>query len=592
MSNREKIQYDLSAYLDGELTAERTQQVRQALDQDPALSAEMDGIRAVRDLLAALPRTRAPHELADSVLRRAERASLVEVSSAAAGRRPFQWMRYLAAAAMLAVATTLGVMMYAELWPEDVPTGPAVSSARDETPAPLSGAAKTGGDTDKTGHAAGKNGRNTGAGVMIASKDRGEEDLSGRAARYGKGMAPKGARGGGIVRLGNLPEGEINEVIYTPAVAHTQRQIEKLLTRNAIQPVVMASTSPAPAKPAPRLRGRGNHYHAFRVTADQVRIRIDAATPEQIERIRAEIERIRTQQRVCQVAIPGEAIALHRPPDRPDGREPARSEIADEEKKLAEGHGQGTGQKAPTDETFEHAKVKSDGDAAVGKAAGSGGAKRTGPQDPAADGTGAGRMKPKTRQEDSERRRAKGQAAPAGPDSANAPGGRAVAQDKPGPARKEPDRIAERTAQQQIDDSADSVEQVDVGTNVAAVRPGRDAAGFKDLWAGFFGGEGGAAKRGVAVAAKPVTRPAKAPAQSGPGDGPVDMQEGQAIAARQVGGPTSQVAQGRQRRAPLAGANVRAMVITLNFRPVTDDTMRGQVDAAQKDAAVQNKALK
>ena len=568
MSKNKTLHDDLSAYMDGELAPGRAEQVKRALADDPALSAELDGIRAVRELLAALPRARAPRDLVDSVLHQAERTSLVATPPTVAARRPLRWMRYAAAAALLLVAATLGIMTYPNLWPDAGEPIVHTPPPRNEPDAPGAG--------PDVGKVAERHGKDAGAGVRIAGTDTVGKDRSPGPGRYGKGTGAGTGRGGGIVKLGALPEADVSEVIYTPTVAHTQRQIETFLARNSIEPVVTASTAPVPPRPAELIRGRGNHFRTFRVTANQVRIRIDAATPEQIERIRGEIEKIRTEQRVSQVAIPGEAIAFHkvlRPAPRPSAGDKPQPKAKPADKAAAPA--------MPGGGTVE-GKFEKDTDPGAG---GRRVAKSDSPRkdDPGksstgtepdrakkyADGEGAGADAKPT---DDQTRQRKGKDGPGNTDTLNGPAAPAVAAKETGPVKNAGVTTRDEDGQQHAD--AETRKPAEgKGGKALAERLDREEMGFVDVLMGIFDGKKArdgqlAAKGGWQSKSRPsrlaAATPPKPDATTG-GQG-----QGQTQAGRQFQRPASQGQQDNVAQSRIAGANVRAMVITLNFRSVTD----------------------
>lgn len=632
MSKQKKIQDDLSAYLDGELSSGRAEQVRRALADDADLSGELEDIRAVRNLLAALPRTRAPRGLADSVLQQAERASLVHTPPGQADSRAIRWMPYAAAAAILVVAATLGMMLYSELWPTDVhdtsdrnKTDVAAHTPTAPGPGPV------------VGKGAGPLGKDGGAGVRIAGNELDAKRLTGRSDDYPNAAHAKGGRRAGIVRLGNLPEAEINEVIYTPTVAHTQRQIETFLARNAIEPVVTAAATQAIVRKPTDIRGRGNYYSAYRVTADQVRIRIDAATPEQIERIRGEIDKIRMEQRVSQVTIPGETIAFHRilKPAALDGKRRLRDGKLRPRPKPADGRayakpgtdgGEGiakgdtrVGGKTGWTDAPRTGKVEQD-DKAVDEAMRSKVAKQPGPVRPkdteqVADGQSPARgdraQTPPKKTADEERhgRKFKGKGAPDRTDPSTTPPGRDIARKETRLSKNGEATTALEVNRQQTVDNVKGLKQKYKDDKALAERQDRIAANFRIvlnrlLYIPFHERKG--EDKDTSGALKSAPRPSKATTRSAPADGPAGRKEGEAQLARQskrsalqagvVGQATTRAAakyrldRGKGDGGHLAGANVQAMIITLNFRAVTDSTSsRRQLDAAKNDATTSQK---
>lgn len=82
----------LSAYLDGELSAEQARAVETALAEDQALAEELRQLRATRDLLAQLPRSAARPDFTAEVMQRVSRRPALRL-----------WPRVLAVAATLVV---------------------------------------------------------------------------------------------------------------------------------------------------------------------------------------------------------------------------------------------------------------------------------------------------------------------------------------------------------------------------------------------------------------------------------------------------------------------------------------------------------
>lgn len=107
---------NLSAYLDGELDEEATQELEAKLNLDPEARAEADALRQAWGMLDYLPK---PAPSSDFTHRTLERLSLEEVSIAksASGsrvvrpvpRRGFPWLKAFGWAAAVLVAAGLGV---------------------------------------------------------------------------------------------------------------------------------------------------------------------------------------------------------------------------------------------------------------------------------------------------------------------------------------------------------------------------------------------------------------------------------------------------------------------------------------------------
>ena len=77
MSDKKDIREQLSGYLDGELGESETRRLAAALGEDPDLTAELEGLRATREVLRNLPRLRAGDDFAAKVLQEAERRGLM-----------------------------------------------------------------------------------------------------------------------------------------------------------------------------------------------------------------------------------------------------------------------------------------------------------------------------------------------------------------------------------------------------------------------------------------------------------------------------------------------------------------------------------
>ena len=660
MSNSNDIHEDLSAYLDGELSAERGGQIELALADDAELSAQLNDIRAVRALLSALPCARVGRDFADSVLQQAERTSLVADRPTQADRRPMRWMRYTAAAALLMVAASLGVMLFSELWPADVGPRPFDELARsgdrpaigegDSDDATVRedtngrrtvltagngeragrGVTDAGGRTDAGG--GGTTGPGMGGGAGTTDSRYAGKALAGVVDdRYAKKLNDTFGRRGGAVTLANLPQAEINEIVYTPAVVHTQRRIETFLASNAIRPITTTSTVAVGGTILPRALGRGNHYYTRRVTAEQVRIRIDAATPEQVERIRQEIDRIRVEQRVSQAAIPGEAIALHRADRSDPGRlgkgaprpaaEPAAVQTADP---LA-GNGTGAGATGkPLDEAvgrsiadgvedehkqraaarIEHRAAKPKppvrpeenkplSGAGISKSGGT--ARRQGPDRPRQDapdgkrtrGFGNGQAPPKPALEDHGVRKIEGKGAAAktglgglnvGPGQVVNNGGQVDTVGRNG------DFSVAQTGQegqlQTLEEFLDAMESDKGRKQDGSERGEQDSRRKKGSTPGGWG-TGYPASTPASRPARTTSQSARAPKTPAGGKDTTQFRgkDGPRVARQQLQRPASRAA---GQTTTVAGANVQALVITLNFRATADAAKTAQAEAPQQ----------
>ncbi|HQL54892.1 MAG TPA: hypothetical protein PLQ87_09305, partial [Phycisphaerae bacterium] len=69
---RDKLGADLSAYLDDELSAARSREIQRVLASSEDARRQLDELREVSEQLGALPRLRAPAELASTLAAQAE----------------------------------------------------------------------------------------------------------------------------------------------------------------------------------------------------------------------------------------------------------------------------------------------------------------------------------------------------------------------------------------------------------------------------------------------------------------------------------------------------------------------------------------
>ena len=126
----------LSAYLDGEVTAEQQAEVERLLAENPAARQLLDELRALSSTLQEMPRYAVPEDLSQQVLRRAERKILTEAPPPAAAIEPARpILRRLMnprvwAYPALAVAVALIFMVFQKL-PEDKSTPQQIALTTD-----------------------------------------------------------------------------------------------------------------------------------------------------------------------------------------------------------------------------------------------------------------------------------------------------------------------------------------------------------------------------------------------------------------------------------------------------------------------------
>jgi len=343
MNAKGKIQAQLSAYLDGELDEAQLRQVEEALESDGALRVELAQFAVARKLLRGLPAEKPPVDLVSRVLAEAERSLLVGGQNAQAGANPLRWVRYVASAAVLLMAATVGMVIAITLcspgtYEDNLVRHQAPAEIRPDGKGNVADAG--GGSMDEyalKGRGLSKGfdrdkdlGSRLGDG-NVRSHNTVAFDSSGMAASNsslpvisgkggsGEGRNLTGGRAGGAGTLNNVDRmvavlgGDLrnNEIIYTDRIDDAQKQVECILVANGIAPVVTEELerAAAKAKVAPEApRDRGNFYFANRLSSAQVQYEA-YVTPEQMEQVQNALGKLRAKQNVSQDA-PAPALAL------------------------------------------------------------------------------------------------------------------------------------------------------------------------------------------------------------------------------------------------------------------------------------------
>lgn len=357
MNAKGKTQTQLSAYLDGELDEAQLRQIEEALESDGALRVELAELTATRKLLRDLPAEKPPVDLVSRVLAEAERSQLVGGQHAEAGSNPLRWVRYVASAAVLLMAATVGMVIAVTLcspgtYEDNLVRHPApAKSSRDgkgNVAGPGGGSAdayvrKHGDlsrDSDRSRDA--RSGRGSSIdGDESKWLDAGRRDGNGRSdtlafsgagmsgvnsslpvvsGKGGRGEGGKWARGGAggsgtfnnVDRMTAVLGGDLtnNEIIYSDRLDDAQKQVEHILNANGIAPVVTEEFEPTAAiakHVAEAPRARGNFYVANRLSPAQVQYEA-YVTPEQMGKVQDALGRLRGRQNVSQDA-PALALA-------------------------------------------------------------------------------------------------------------------------------------------------------------------------------------------------------------------------------------------------------------------------------------------
>lgn len=128
----ENIERLLNGYIDGELTVRQKTEVKRLLANDSQVAARLRQLEKCRILISALPIAEAPSEMAEDVMARLARRSLLGEEPAAvnerAGTRDLFLRKFLTAAAMIALVAVLGVVVYTIVAPPTVPHGPSTAN--------------------------------------------------------------------------------------------------------------------------------------------------------------------------------------------------------------------------------------------------------------------------------------------------------------------------------------------------------------------------------------------------------------------------------------------------------------------------------
>jgi len=122
---RQKLEAQLSAYLDGELTGEQVREVEDFLAQDAEARELLEELRATVNMVGSMPRAKAPDDLMEGIRSRMERRALLSEDKPAesAPPRSYRFSGKLAAAAAVVVLSFVAAYMMSSLSDRDV--GPA-----------------------------------------------------------------------------------------------------------------------------------------------------------------------------------------------------------------------------------------------------------------------------------------------------------------------------------------------------------------------------------------------------------------------------------------------------------------------------------
>jgi hypothetical protein len=116
MATTEDIEARLAAYIDGALDAAGRAEIERHLASNPQHRGLIEELMQQRDMLRALPRARAPGDIADNINAHLERAALLGDDDAAAIDQPIlrigHWSQLRAVAAVLLLVFSLAAVVY------------------------------------------------------------------------------------------------------------------------------------------------------------------------------------------------------------------------------------------------------------------------------------------------------------------------------------------------------------------------------------------------------------------------------------------------------------------------------------------------
>jgi hypothetical protein len=117
-SNTENIEAKLCAYVDGDLDEQGKLEIEKHLQQNPQHRMLLEELKQTKSMMQALPREAAPPELAETIHGQLERSVLLDgvgTDDVAATMKINRWPQMMAVAAVLILATGLGILVYVVL---------------------------------------------------------------------------------------------------------------------------------------------------------------------------------------------------------------------------------------------------------------------------------------------------------------------------------------------------------------------------------------------------------------------------------------------------------------------------------------------
>jgi len=364
MSDTKDIFEQLSAYLDGELSAAEAERVEAAARGRRDLAEKLRGLARTRALLRALPRVRAGEGFAAGVVGEAERRGLLR----AAGGEPSRaglWLGRISAAAALLLAVGVGAVVSTTVW-KDAPRSPvdAHPEGRPVLLAKLPAKAyRWDGDTPRAGRFREWGGRMAAKAMsdpLAASKrPRGKPSpLPAGPPSLGEAFARKGLPAGRLSSLAVSKDGTAVRRVDLPVtdLAAGRREVEAILSGAGIRPLRLAARRSPPVTYTGGTASAGgrapseeeelkNFYHVAGA-GPRTWQAVVMDSPHQLARIADSVGDIRAAARGragCQrLCLPETALARCRPAALPPvsaaPSQPARPEAPADEANLARYH--------------------------------------------------------------------------------------------------------------------------------------------------------------------------------------------------------------------------------------------------------------
>jgi len=286
--DRDNTRELLSAYIDGEVTAEQARSIEQAVARDPELALELHELTAAKRLVMSLPRQRAPRGFVRKVMARAERKHLLGDRQAGGAFSAARWIT-LAVAAVVLLTAGIGIIAVNML---ETGQGPSPIANLDDD-GDGSGGPGHMDFNDESLHGKAGGGRNEevgDAGGRSATTNSGAVDGRGVIADTAFEYALTNAR---------------NTSIYTHDVSNTLAVLHKSFDRNAVLPLELEATDKPVGKGSEKKRvSRGglNFYYNKKQDTEQVQI-VVMATDTVIEQLNGDLDRLADVQSVSQAPV-------------------------------------------------------------------------------------------------------------------------------------------------------------------------------------------------------------------------------------------------------------------------------------------------